>query len=138
MALGNHLRVENLSSLASDGVFVGNLHSLLRDYSESLKVDPADHAGCLRDLQAWAALNRDGKFDFVVIDEGRISVICLRLCEALGCLVRKGWSGGRWVWFEDRSQSVLNSSAELFTPPAQLSYRLSRNVRNSRLMRRVR
>ena len=57
-----------------------------------------------------------------------------QLCEALGCLVRKGWAGGRWVWFEDRSQSVLNSSAEVFNPPSQLSYRLSRNVRNGRLI----
>ena len=134
LALGDHLRVENLSSLASDGVFVGNLHSLLRDYSERLKADPADHAGCLRDLQAWATSNPDGKFDFVVIDEGQDLRVMPQLCEALGCLVRKGWAGGRWVWFEDRSQSVLNSSAEVFNPPSQLSYRLSRNVRNGRLI----
>lgn len=134
VALGDHLRVENLAKLASPDVFIGNLHSLLRDYSPSLKADPSDHSGCLADLKAWAKEHPEGKFDHLIVDEGQDLRGMPKLCEALGCLLKGGWTGGRWIWFEDRSQAVLRATGEGFEPPNPLSYRLTRNVRNGRLI----
>lgn len=129
--LADHLSATNMLKLKPGRSFIGTLHSLLRDYSPALKSNPADHAGCLRDLQAWVAANPGGAFDSLIIDEGQDLRALPTLCAALGCLLKGGWTSGDWVWFEDRGQSLVKYEEGAFVPPSQVAYRLKRNVRNS-------
>ena len=131
-ALADHLVIENLGNLASPGGFVGTIHELLRQYSPKLKANPADHSGCLSDLRKWANENTDKPFDWLILDEGQDLRGMPDLCEALGCLLNGGWLEGRWIWLEDRSQSVLRQVGNEFSPPRALGYRLKRNIRNGR------
>jgi hypothetical protein len=129
--LADHLSAMNMLKIKPGRSFIGTVHSLLREYSPALKSNPADHAGCLRDLQAWLVANPGGAFDSLIIDEGQDLRAQPVLCAALGCLLKGGWNGGEWVWFEDRGQSLVKYADGAFEPPSQVAYRLKRNVRNS-------
>lgn len=129
--LADHLASLNMLKMKPNRSFIGTVHSLLREYSPALKANPGDHEGCLRDLQAWRASHPDGTFDNLIIDEGQDMRSNPILCEALGCLLKDGWTQGEWVWFEDRGQAVMQAVDGTFDPPSQLAYRLRRNVRNS-------
>jgi hypothetical protein len=129
--LADHLSAMNMLKIKPGRSFIGTVHSLLREYSPALKSNPADHDGCLRDLQAWLVANPGGAFDSLIIDEGQDLRAQPVLCAALGCLLKGGWNGGEWVWFEDRGQSLVKYADGAFEPPSQVAYRLKRNVRNS-------
>ncbi len=129
--LADHLASQNMLKVKPGRSYIGTVHSLLRDYSSALKNDIEDHSGCLRDLQAWRVSHPEGAFDTLIVDEGQDLRAQPTLCLALGCLLRDGWEGGEWVWFEDRGQSLVRYGEGAFEPPGPLVYRLRRNVRNS-------
>lgn len=129
--LADHLSAMNMLRMKPGRSSIGTVHSLLREYSPALKANPGDHAGCLRDLMAWLASNPTGAFDTLIIDEGQDLRAQPVLCAALGCLLKGGWTGGEWVWFEDRGQSLVKYADGAFEPPSHAAYRLKRNVRNS-------
>lgn len=129
--LAEHLQTQNLLLAQTDRSFIGTVHELLRGYSPSLKANSADHAGCLKDLKAWAKDNPGGLYDVLLVDEGQDLRSQPVLCEALGLLLKSGWDNGRWVWFEDRSQSLIKGGADDFKPPYKNTYSLWKNVRNT-------
>jgi len=129
--LADYLSVSNILKMKPGRSFIGTAHALLREYSDSLKANPNDYDGCLRDVQAWAAANPAGAFDALIVDEGQDLRALPKLCTALGYLLKGGWAGGEWVWFEDRGQSLVKYAVGSFEPPSHVGYRLSRNVRNS-------
>ena len=129
--LADHLSAMNMLKMRPGRSFIGTVHSLLREHSPALKANPGDHAGCLSDLQSWLVANPEGAFDSLIIDEGQDLRAQPLLCAALGCLLKGGWRGGEWVWFEDRGQSLVKYAEGAFEPPTQVAYRLKRNVRNS-------
>ena len=128
--LADYLSMLNALKVVSGKSFVGTVHALLREYSKSLRDNPADHDGCLKDLEAWATKYPDGLFDAIIVDEGQDLRAQPKLCAALGCLIKGGWGNGEWVWFEDRAQSIVSFGADSFVPLHETSYRLRRNVRN--------
>lgn len=130
--LSEYLQSLNVSYLNSRRSFVGTAHQFLRDKCPSLSRDKSDLTQCEEEARAWAANNPDKLYDVIVIDEGQDLRPLPQICSALGSILKGGWSGGRWVWFEDLGQTIIRGSHEHFEPPFSCQFPLIHNVRNTK------